>query len=181
MKAAFILLPFALAACGSKPSVSAENASAEEVAAKVKAAGGQAAFLSPGHWDSTVTIERVSIPGMPPEIAAHMKQVMAGKVSGSCLTAEQAKKPGADFFGGKDRKDCRYDHFDMGDGKLNARMTCGGEGGSAIMTMGGTYGPDSFKLAMTTETKGGAGPAESMTMAATIDSKRTGACTGKEG
>ena len=186
MKAIVVLLPLALAACGSKPSVSAENASVEEVAAKVKAAGGQAVFLSPGHWDSTVTIQQVSIPGMPPEVTAHMKQAMAGKVTGSCLTPEQAKRPGADFFGGKDRKDCRYEHFEMGDGKLDARMVCSGAGagGAATITMQGTYGPDAFKMAMTTEAKGGAGapmgPMGPMTMAATIDSKRTGACTGEE-
>ena len=182
MKAVVVLLPLALAACGSEPSVSAENASVDEVAAKVKAAGGQAMFLSPGHWDSTLTIQQVSIPGMPPEVTAHMKQAMAGKVTGSCLTPEQAKKPGADFFGGRDRKDCRYDHFDMGDGKLDAKLVCGAEGGSAIVTMQGTYSPDTFRIAMTTEAKGAPGaPMGTMTMAATIDSKRTGVCTGKEG
>ena len=153
-----------------------------EVAAKVEAAGGKAVFLSPGHWDSTVTIDRVTIPGLPPEVHSHMNQAMAGKVSGSCLTPDQARKPGADFFGGKDRKDCRYDHFDMGDGKLDAKLVCGGADGSATITMKGTYRPESFKLAMTTEAKGGPGaPMGAMTMAATIDSKRTGACTGKEG
>lgn len=182
MKHAIALLPLALAACESKPSVSAENASVAEVAAKVKAAGGQAMQLTPGRWESTVTIDRVDIPNMPPEVMANMKKATAGKVAASCLTAEQAKKPAAEFFAGKDRKDCRYDHFTISGGQLDAKMTCGDADGKAVVTMKGAYAPETFRVAMTTEAAGSARtPAGSMSMAATIDSKRTGECKGDEG
>ena len=69
----------------------------------------------------------------------------------------------------------------MGDGKLGARMTCGSEGMTALVTMQGTYSPDTFHLAMTTEAKGGSqAGAGSVSMAATVDSKRAGACNGTE-
>ena len=181
MKHAAILLPLALAACGSKPSVSAENASVAEVAEKVKAAGGGGMQLSPGRWEAKVTIDKIDIPNLPPEVADNMRKASANQVAASCLTPEQAKKPAAEFFGGKDRKDCRYDHFTMGDGKLDAKMTCGDSSGQAAVTMNGTYSPDNFHIAMTTAMVGAAQtPAKSMSIAATIDSKRAGECRGDE-
>ncbi len=180
MKTVILLGALALAACSSEPSVTAENASVAEVQEKIKAAGGKTVFLSPGRWESTVKIDKVDIPGMPAELAQHMQAAVGGKVSASCLTPEEAKKPAADFFGGKDRKDCRYEHFTMGDGKLDAKLTCGGDGGTATVAMKGDYDPGHFRIAMTTDAKAGPNMPGAMTMAATVDSKRTGACTGKE-
>lgn len=180
MKAVVILGAAALAACGSEPSVKAENASVAEVQAKIEKAGGQAVFLSPGRWESSVRIDKVEIPGMPAELAQRMQKAVAGTVSASCLTPEEAKKPAAEFFGGKDRRDCRYEHFTMSDGKLDAKLTCGGEGGAATVAMKGDYSPDRFQIAMTTEAKAGTSGPGAMTMSATVDSKRTGACTAKE-
>lgn len=178
---ALLLLPLAMAGCGSKSEVQAENASVAEVQEKIRAAAKGAEFLSPGRWESTVAIDRIDIPGMPPELAQRMRKAMANRTSASCLTPEEAKKPAAEFFAGKERKDCRYDHFRMGDGALDAKMTCGGQGGAAVLTMKGNYQPESFQLAMTVDGKGMASaPQGAMTMAMTVSSRCTGVCTGKE-
>ena len=79
-------------------------------------------MVRPGLWQSKVTIEKFEIPGMPPEMAQKMKSVMAqGQVHDfhTCLTAEDVKQPKEDFFTGKN-SECRYDHFTMGGGKIDA-------------------------------------------------------------
>ena len=56
------------------------------------------------------------------------------------------KRPKEDFFAGKNN-DCRYDHFTMGGGKIDAAMHCGGKDGeSQVMQMAGTYSPDSYQM-----------------------------------
>src|SRR5689334_4355385 len=112
----------ALAACNKSPTVNAKNATPEEVAKKVEASGADESMVRPGLWQSKVTIEKFEIPGMPPEMAQKMKSAMAqGQVhdSQTCLTPEDVKKPKEDFFAGKDTQ-CRYDHFTMGGGKIDA-------------------------------------------------------------
>ena len=71
MKTTAFLIAFALplAACSKQPEVHADNATAEQVAKKVAASGGAASFVRPGRWESKVTIEEMTIPGMPKEMA----------------------------------------------------------------------------------------------------------------
>ena len=92
---------------------------------------GDQAFVRPGLWESKVTIEKFDMPGMPPEMAQRMKTMMAQNQEHdfqSCLTPEDVKRPKEDFFAGKNNK-CRYDHFTMGGGKIDAAMHCGGKDG----------------------------------------------------
>lgn len=178
-----IIVPLLLAACHTGPSVSADNASANEVDAKIAAkTGGAPAFLSPGHYDAVFTITKMDMPGLPPAAAASMQKEM-GKATKteSCLTEAEAKKPAASFFAGEDAKECRYDHFTMGGGALDAAMTCKTDDGGSTMSIKGTYSGDGFHLAMTTAATGKPGqPASRMSMAGVVDAHRTGACTGKE-
>lgn len=184
MRHAVILLACALplAACDSSPTVEAKNASVAEVAEKVQDAGGTDQFLRAGKWLTKATIEELSAPGMPPGIAKNM-QAMMGKEPGteSCMTEADARKPKTDFFSGN--KNCRYDHFKMGDGKIDAKMRCSAGGGTQVMTMAGDYSPDEYHMAMTTEMDRGAGaPAGgmgSMTMKMRVEGKRVGECDGK--
>jgi hypothetical protein len=115
-------------------------------------------------------------PGMPAEAVSAMG-AMAGKerVYATCLSAADAARPAGDFFAG-DSKDCTYEKFVMGNGTIDARMTCGG--GRAVMAMNGTYTPESY--AMTMQTTADSGPAGAMTMRMAIDAKHSGACRGDE-
>jgi hypothetical protein len=181
MKAALSLLPFAvLAACDSSPTIEAKNASVADVAKQVSDAGGSGNFMRPGKWLSKATLEEMTAPGMPPGIADKMKVTMARQPgTEACMTQADAKKPNADFFAGNN-DNCRYDHFKMGDGKIDAKMRCAAGGGTQLMTMAGDYGPDQYHLAMTTQMDRGAGAPGgemmSMTMKMRVEGKRIGDC-----
>lgn len=170
-----------LAACNSSPTVTATNASGEEVAAKIKASGIKTQFVSPGRWQTTMTIAEMSIPGTPPELAGQMKAHMGqGRTFETCLTPEEAKKPKEDFFA-KGNGNCRYDSFNMGGGKIGAVMQCKMGEGTRKMTMSGTYGPDAYRMTVaSTGTGDAANPMAGMSMKMVMDAKRTGECTGKE-
>jgi hypothetical protein len=168
-----------IAGCDSGPEVSAENATAGEVAEKVAEAGGAGSFVSPGRWESKVTIDEMSMPGMSKEMAAQMKSAMsAASTHVSCLTPEQAQRPKEDFFAGADRN-CRYDRFSMGGGKIDAVMNCKDENSSQTMEMAGTYSADVYKIAMTA-TGTQAGASDGMKMRMSVDAKRVGPCDGTE-
>ena len=173
-------LSAALAACSNEPEVDARNASVAEVAEQVREATDGEQFVRPGMWQSKVTIEQLEMPGMPPEMAERMKAMMAQhqeRTSESCLTEEQAKRPNEDFFAGKDNN-CRYEHFTMGGGKIDAKMRCSADGGaSQVMEMAGTYSPDTYQMRMATRTEGAGTPG--MTMKLKVDSKRIGVCDPK--
>jgi hypothetical protein len=173
----------ALAACNKSPEVSAKNASVAEVAQKVHEAGADQSFVRPGLWQSKVTIDQLDIPGMPADMAQRMKAMMAERQEHgfqTCLTAEDVKRPKEDFFAGKN-KECRYDHFTMGGGKIDAAMRCGGKTGASLMQMAGTYSPDSYQMQTSMKVQGEAGEQGGMSMKMRIEAQRVGECTGKSG
>lgn len=180
IRAALLLsLALPLAACGSEPAVDEENASVEEVAERVREASNDQGLIQPGKWVSSITIEDVSIPGMPPETAERMKSMLTQTRSvESCLTPEQARQPNATFFSGNEQ--CRYDHFTMRGGKIDAVMRCQHEGTTQVMEMAGTYSPASYEMRMRSTTEGG--PAgERMTMQMQVKSERVGECEQPKG
>ena len=176
----FVCAALPLASCDSGPEVDARNASASDVAKQVRQSGVTSNFVNPGRWESKVTIEEMTMPGMPPEMAANMKS-MAGReqTHTSCLTEEEAKRPKEDFFAGGD-KNCRYDHFTMGNGKIDAVMKCKDKNMAQTMAMQGTYGGDAYNMQMRMTGEAGGGPQGGMTMKMRVDAKRVGACDGSE-
>ena len=174
-----------LAACDSSPEVDVRDANAGEVAEAVRKSGvgGDDAFqVRPGKWESKVAIEEIDIPGMPAGMQETMKKTFAERQPAgfiSCLTPEEARKPKEDFFAGKDNK-CRYDHFKMGDGKIDAKMRCDAGGAAQIMEMAGTYSPNSYTMTMTTVREGGAGPGGEARMKMRMDARRVGECDGNQ-
>lgn len=186
------LLPLALAAC-SKPAVDTKNEKAGSVAKKVADSGFK---INPGHWDTTMKFVKMEVPGAPPEAQAMMGKMMGkDRTFGSCLTPEEAARPGGKFFG-QDNDACTYEHFTMGDGKIDAKLICTGEPGKAgdagrvrqTIVMNGTYAPDSYTMNMTMDMVGRGMPGVGkegvgegrMTMEMAMSSRRTGNCTGKE-
>ena len=168
------LMLMALAACH-KPAVDERNASVADVAKAVsKAQAGEMKF-NPGRWESSFTIESMNMPGMP---ASAAKAVAGNKTRyATCLTQEKAAKPGSDFFA-KDSKNCTYDHFTMGGGKIDAKMHCGNAGGDAVVTMKGDYTPTHYAMRMESVTNAARqGP---ITMRMAIEANHTGQCKGNE-
>lgn len=185
MKRSYLLLACALplAGCNNSPEIDEKNASVDEVAAKVREASGSGTFVQPGEWRSTVVIEQFDIPGMPAEAVKNMKSAVAQNQQHSfttCLEEEEAKRPEGSFFTGNQA--CRYEHFTMGDGKIDAAMRCpAGDGMTQVMTMKGTYGPDRYDMRMVMKGEGVEGPVSKMTMTMRVESRRLGQCKADSG
>lgn len=169
----------ALAACGSEPTVKADGEKPSDVARKVDDAIGKDRFVDPGKWRSTVAIDDMVIPGMPADMAGQMKARMGeGRAYETCLTEAEAKRPKEDFFAGAD-KSCRYDRFEMGNGKIAASMRCETEGAVQTMQMDGRYSPSHYEMKMVSSATG-QGPQAGMTMTMRITADRIGECDGTE-
>jgi hypothetical protein len=180
MKRLALTLPLvALAACNSSPEVKADNAKPSEVAAQMKEAAGKGSFVRPGKWEQTVTVLKMDAPGMPPEAQAMMQKAMNRvQVHNVCLSKEQAEKPREDFFTGAD-KNCTYEHFNWGGGKIDLKLVCKHQQVTTTMAMAGTYTPDNYVLTMTS-TNDAAKQMGDMVMTMKVDAKRVGDCDGKE-
>jgi hypothetical protein len=171
-----------LGGCNKSRTVDEKNATPAEVAQKVREAGADRNMIRPGLWQSKVTIEKFDMPGMPPEMAKQMKSVMAqGQVQDSqaCLTAEDVRQPKEDFFAGRNNQ-CRYEHFTMGDGKIDAVMHCGKKDQGQTMRMAGTYSPDSYQMQMASQMSTDDQGAGTMQMQMRVDARRIGECGAKQ-
>jgi len=171
----------ALAACNRGPTVTATNASAAEVSAKVAAATGNGEMVQPGRWEGTTTIEEMKMPLLP----AAQQATLAGKMGKSdkivsCVTPEEAKANKA-FFTGNNDKSCKYDHFAMSGGKLDAQMSCSEQGRSMSATMTGTYSANRYHMEMASNTTAAKdNPYGTMSMKVMVDAQRVGECRGTE-
>lgn len=177
-----ILAVLSLASCNKGPQVNLKNATAGEVTQAVKQSGvmngGQ--MVEPGLWESKVTVQEMNIPGIPAQYADKMKQNMAEHQQHSskhCLTPADVRKPKEDFFAGQD-KSCKYQHFTMGDGKIDIQMVCSEEGSTQTTNMSGSYTPTSYSMDMSSNASGG--EQKGMSMKMHVDSRRVGECSGKD-
>jgi len=174
-----VIASVALAACNKGPEVHETNASVEQVAnAVARSAAGNEILLRAGEWKVSGTLEELNIPNMPPEAQSQMKQAMGqhgNRTYQYCLTPEQAKKPGGKFFNRQASKNCRYDHFTMGAGKIDALMRCAAPEGSMEMKIAGTYDADSYSTQVAMNMVGGSQGGMSMKMRS--EAKRVGECT----
>ena len=169
-----VMLAMLAAACDSGE-VQMKNASISEVAEEMRGARADS-FVNPGKWQQTATLISIEAPGMPPEAREMMGKAMGdAQVHEVCLTPEQAKSPREDFFTGADQN-CRYEHFNWGDGKIDLKLNCKHPNATQTMVLVGDYKPDSYTMTMTATNEGG-GPAEQMVMTMKVDAERTGECT----
>ena len=176
-----IVLPLlgglALAGCNRGAEVEAENASAAEVAQKVRASGAELK-LRPGRWETSVQLDDLTAPGLPAGATEQMRAAFASAAPASCLTPAEADKPAADFFAGKDAgKQCRYETFTMGNGRISAVLRCAEGAGGVRLTMNGSYGPDEFRITQEMDTGAGG---QAMHMKMRVAARRTGECQGNE-
>ena len=178
MRSIFVLplvAALALAACH-KPGVDAKNESAESVAKKMAASG---VMPRPGRWESAMKIEKMDLPGMPPQAQAAMQKSLGTvKTFTSCLTPEQVNRPNAGFFGSQG-SGCTYQHFTMAGGTIDAEMSCNRASMQMHMTMQGTYSNDAYSIRVNNQ--GAMGPGRTMSTTMAIDSRRVGECNGTEG
>ena len=134
--------------------------------------------LEPGEWENKVEIVDVTIEGLPEGASAGITDSMKGKVttSKSCITEEEAKNPGAQFFAAQEKTNCEVKKFDMSGGAVSSEMSCsnmGGTPGNMTMAMDGQYGPSSYDMTM--NMNGGAAGMK-MNISAKSSGKRIGSC-----
>ena len=147
------------------------NISADEVAKVMNEV-----TLEPGEWENTVEIVDVKIEGLPKGVPDNMIDSMkTTTVSKSCITEEQAKNPGAEFFAAQEKTSCKVKKFDMSGGAISSEMSCANAGapGEMTMVMDGQYGPSSYDMTM--KMNGGAGGMK-MNITAKSNGKRIGNC-----
>lgn len=103
--------------------------------------------LQPGEWEMTQHTLDISAPGMPAGAADMMKP---GPVSvKTCITPEQAQKPGAELFSGETDSSCKQEGFKAAGGEVSGTVTCSGDGGGkTVMKMDGDFSPTQFDIHM---------------------------------
>jgi hypothetical protein len=176
-------IPFLLlvAACDWGSSVDLRNESGSVVAAQIRKVASSGDFAQPGRWETKITLNQVDAPGMPKDFVEKLKaQMRQPQSAASCLTAEDVKK-GA-FYVGEENQACRYERFAMGGGKIDGLLRCTDQGGTRSMAMAGSYGPDKYKLVVTTDSQSAQQPgaAGKVSVTMTMDAKRSGQCLGTE-
>ncbi len=182
MNRLIVLAPLALIACNSGPEVSERNASVEQVAAKAQSV----MKIEPGMWTATTQVTAIDMPGMDDKriLKGITDQMNANKANSftHCVTPEEANKPSSEMFAGKDKGQCTYDKFDMGNGRISAAMTCKPKAGEATMKMAmdGTYSTTAYDMTMDMNVANAAMPGGGMTMKAQTKGARTGACTAEQ-
>ena len=112
--------------------------------------GGSSDELQPGEWTMTSEITEVEIPGMPEEMAAQMREQLAGEQDAQtqCITEEQAANPGGNLFSPEGAaEDCEFGDSTVEGGVININGTCEAPGGqgTATMSIEGTYTPTTME------------------------------------
>ena len=131
--------------------------------------------LEAGQWETTSEIVRMTSADGGAGAAAMEKAAGTKTTTTSCITPEQANKPGSQLFAG-DKSSCAYDNFYMTRGRLNASMTCTqpGANGNIMMNVDGTYSATSFEANVDMSTHF-VGPGD-MKVTSKISGRRIGAC-----
>ncbi|HEX2624938.1 MAG TPA: DUF3617 domain-containing protein [Sphingomicrobium sp.] len=172
---AALMAGLAIAGCSKSDTVDEKDASVEQVSKAIADAGASARF-TPGRWETRVDLKNVEGQGLPPgALESARAAISRAGVVATCLTPEQAAKPGAGFFN-QDTRNCTYKRFKMADGKLDALLTCGANGEESA-EMVGTFDPTHYQIALTNKTGIGG---RSMTMTMNVDSRHAGQCRGDE-
>lgn len=102
--------------------------------------------MKPGRWQTQFTFTDIDVPALgKKEKQRIMAEVEKGASSDSCLSVEEAKHPGADFFGGEGSDDCTYSKFDLSGRNARMTLTCSMSGmGSIDMDLKGSLNEDDF-------------------------------------
>jgi Protein of unknown function (DUF3617) len=105
-----------------------------------------------GNWQSIVTFNQIEVRGLSEKrkqgILAKMSKAATKK---TCLSATQAARPTADFFGGGSKGDCRYRTFKLINGKADIAISCDMEAmATADSDLSGTLSASTFNMEVAT-------------------------------
>lgn len=162
-----------LAACGK----TGKETAGEDPQTALNDASEVAFQLQPGKYRTTVSVEKIEIPGMPAAMADQMKAMMDKAASEeSCVTPERAAR-GLDVMKEQmARGKCRFERFTARDGKLDSAFTCQtGDGMTMQASSSGTYSETGSSLRVDGQLSGPGG--KTMHVVQTVKTERVGDCT----
>ena len=168
-----------LAACSDNSGVDGDGTvSRAERAAEMRRDGYLA--MQPGRWRMNFAFTDVEVPRLGEGEKANIKAELAKGASGlSCLSEQDAAKPGPDFFGGNGAEDCSYKQFDIAGNRVNMALVCGmGDLGKAEMKLDGTIGDNDFQF--DTDLMVHVPMAGKIKLKGTMTGKHEGECRGDE-
>jgi hypothetical protein len=151
----------------------AEKAKADTVAAKVES---MAMRVKPGLWETKITFTSIEAKGLPEAARIQMLKAMGkGMTIKSCLTKEQAEKPGAEFFGSAKGSNCAVGSMDVSGSTATVAMTCKPDGKTVIDSkMNGQFSENSYKMDVNQKTSGT--PMGDLVTAGHVEGKWLGEC-----
>lgn len=163
------VLPFLLlAACGER---TPETPIGEDAPTPVASAT-TGDRLQPGQWTLTTRVRSVSGGNVTPE----MRQQITTRPAAydTCIPADEARVPDANFFVGGSTNECKYQNHDMANGRIRATIACNATPGTVTTNMRGTYSATLLEAEATTVTSGT--PEGDIRQTATLEARRLGDC-----
>jgi hypothetical protein len=104
--------------------------------------------MQPGEWDVRMVVADINVPNLGASQREQIKEQLSKEANAkSCLSKDEAAKPGADFFGGDGTENCTYKAFDIAGNRAKMALSCGMGGmGKADMVLDGTVGETEFEF-----------------------------------
>jgi Protein of unknown function (DUF3617) len=164
----------ALAACG-------KSAPEEQAAATggdpMKAAAEMAFRFEPGQYRTTISFQKVEIPGIPAVAAEQVKAAMSKTTASEhCITPESAAKGVEAMKEHMGKGQCKFESFNARGGKVDSVFTCQvGQGIAMRAVSQGTYTPTSSTVAAKVEMSGPG--RKGMQIEQTMTTTRIGNCS----
>ena len=102
--------------------------------------------MKAGLWETKFVFADIDLPSLNTSQKQQIMDEVAKSASNrSCLSEADAKKPGADFFGGDGAEKCVYKTFDVAGQNVTMKLSCGMDGmGSVDMELKGVMGETEF-------------------------------------
>lgn len=163
-----------LSACSGDNASNAENDSSAKTSKRPKVTGSMRA--NPGLWETKITFTSVDAKSMPKQAKAQMLAAMGkGITVKNCLTKEQAKNPGAEFFGSAKDSQCTVEHMQVAGTDVAVSMMCKPDAAITIESkMTGQFSADGYAMDVKQKTSGT--PMGDFIAAGHVEGKRLGNC-----
>jgi len=112
---------------------------------KQKAAASKAAQLTPGQWETTVEVTKLTQQDKAPKPAINTP-VGTKSTATACVTPAEVKNPPAALLAGSDAFQCTSSDMYMSGGTLSASLACSRKGvsGDVRMNLDGSYTADTI-------------------------------------
>lgn len=138
--------------------------------------GAATASLTPGEYETRVEVLRINMVNGPNLPAGITTPVPPPTVARSCLTADKARRPDANFLTGSGAQGgCTYENLSMEGGRIQGAVTCSSEGTRMRTTMNGQFGADGYSMESESRVEAGG---MTMETASRITTRRIGDCPG---